>query len=323
MADVLSQDEINALIETYQATGTADHAGRTQDNRQVRLYDFSRPNKFSKEHLRALNQIHVKHGTLFSIALASRMRVDVQVSVLALDQLTFKEYCASVPDSTLFAEVNLEPLAPIAIFEFNPPVVGMCVDLLAGASSISLTNTKITEVDKAVMRQVIELSLKKYAEAWAPLIDLKPRIIAITTESATRQPLLPSEGVLVCGYEISIAKNVSMMSICIPAWSVEPVAPSLSVNGPIKSKPQQNGAVNKTILRNFENVKVECRAILGRTSMPMEDVMHLEVGDIIRLPNKKTDPAEFWVENVPTFCGLIGRSGRNLALKITKAFTDN
>jgi flagellar motor switch protein FliM len=319
MADILSQDEINALIEAYKATGSAEDSARGTQDRQVRLYDFSRPDKFCKEHLRSLNLIHSKHGALLSVALAAMMRVDVQVNLLALDQLTFREYCASVPDATLFVEAALEPLASIAVFEFNPSMVGMCVDLLAGAASVSASPGKVTEVDKAVMRPIIDLSLRKYAEAWSSSVDFKPRVVSVTTESTTRQVLLPSEGVLVCGYEISIAESVSMMSICIPASSIEMVLPALALGKPLSSQSQRSDTVNEALRRTFEEVEVECRAILGRTALSLEDVMGLEVGDLVRLPAKIHEPAEFWVENVPTFGGSLGRSGRNLAIKITGA----
>ena len=318
MADILSQDEINALVESYRATGAAEEAAQAV-GRQVRLYDFTRPDKFCKEHLRALNLIHAKHGASLAVALASLLRVDTQVNLLALDQLTYREYCASVPDGTLFAEAGLEPLASIAVFEFNPAMVGACVDLLSGGAAASAaTSTKITEIDKAVMRPFVELALKKYAEAWASSMVFTPRIIAITTESTTRQVLLPSEGVLICGYEVSIGEHVSMMSVCIPAAAIEAILPALTLGKAVNAPVQKSDKVNESLKKLFQDVEVECRALLGRTSLSVEDISGLEVGDLIRLPVKTDHNAEFWIENVATFAGPLGRSGRNLAIKISK-----
>ncbi len=319
MSSILSQDEINALIEAYKATGGSEDGARSGADKRIRLYDFSRPDKFCKEHLRALNLIHSKHGALLAVALASILRTDTQINLLALDQLTYREYCASVPDGTVFAEVALEPMAPMAIFEFNPSLVGMWVDLLAGGSVPSPTSGgKITEIDRAVVKPVVELSLRKYAEAWSATVDLKPRVNVITTESSTRQVLLPSEGVLVCGYEVGIGENVSMMSVCIPASAVETVLPALALGRSLNSGTQKVERINETLKRSFEDVEVDCRAILGRTMLPLADVMDLDVGDVIRLPVRTDQDAEVWVENVPTFAGSLGRSGRKLAVKISK-----
>ena len=118
----------------------------------MRLYDFARPDKFCKEHLRALNAIHAKHATLLAVALASTLRVDVQVNLLALDQLTFREYCSSGPDwDAVCHRLVWYPLTAPAIFEFNPSLVFWHVDLLAGGFSVSTIGaTKLTEIDKAV-----------------------------------------------------------------------------------------------------------------------------------------------------------------------------
>ena len=134
MGDVLNQDEINALMEAFKSTGEQD-IGTKAPEKQVRLYDFSRPDKFSKDHLRSLNSIHTKHGASFASALSSMLRVYTRADLLALDQLTYREYCSSVSEGTLFVEVDLQPLTSSAIFEFNPHFVSICVDLLAGGSA--------------------------------------------------------------------------------------------------------------------------------------------------------------------------------------------
>lgn len=319
MADVLSQEEINALIEAYKATGSAEDSAKATSEKRIRLYDFSRPDKFCKEHLRALNLIHAKHGALLAAALASVLRIETQINLLALDQLTYREYCASVPDGTLFAEVSLEPMTTVAVFEFNPSLVGMCVDLLAGGATVSLAASgKVTEVDKAVFKPVVDLALRKYAEAWSATVEMSSRVSVLTTESSTRQVLLPSEGVLVCGYEVSLGENVSMMSVCIPASAVETVLPALAMGRTLSSTTQKAGAINEALRKAFDDVSVECRAVLGRTSLPLSDVMDLEVGDVIGLSVKSDQDAELWVENVPAFTGSLGRSGKNLALKVSK-----
>jgi len=320
MVDILSQEEINALIDTYKATGGQDDSHRGSE-RQVRVYDFARPDKFSKDHLRSLNVIHGKHGAAFSAALSALLRIGTQVELLALDQLTYREYCASVPNGTMFAEVSLEPLTSNAIFEFNPLFASMCVDLLAGAPTV-LNNPsgeiEITDVDKAVMRPVVELALKKYVEAWASCIELKPEVISIMTESNTRQILLPAEAVLVCGYEVTVGETESMISICLPASAVESVLPALTLGRTLNSSSRRTDINNEALRQSFDYVDVDCFAVLGRTSLTLEEVVNIEVGDLIKLPTKANGEVEMWVENVPTFAGTLGISDKKLAVRIAR-----
>ncbi|MEN6356135.1 MAG: flagellar motor switch protein FliM [Armatimonadota bacterium] len=318
MADVLNQDEINALMETFKSTGAQD-IGTKAPEKQVRVYDFSRPDKFSKEHLRSLNSIHTKHGAAFASSLSSMLRVYTRADLLALDQLTYREYCSSVSDGTLFVEADLQPLTSNAIFEFNPHFVSICVDLLAGGSASGASNQpSISELDKAIIKPVIDLALRQYVEAWSWCVGLQATVINMTTESGTRQVLLPSEAVLVCGYEVSIGENVSMMSICLPASAIEPILPALTAGRSLHTPGRGKDQTNPALMKSFEEVAVECRAVLGRTSLSVEEVSELDIGDVITLPVKEDGLAELWIENVPAFLGPLGLSGKNLALKIAQ-----
>lgn len=317
MGEVLNQSEVDALISVYKATGGAEMD--TQEEKEVRLYDFARPDKFSKEHLKSLNIIHTKHGTAFAIAASSKLHVPVQVNKLPVDQLAYREYCASVPEGTLFVEARLDPLASTAIFEFNPTLVSACVDLLAGGATPSVVTSDITEIDKVVMRSIVDLTLKKYAEAWSSCVAFRPEIVSLSTDNNARQVLLPGEGVLVCGYEVSIGGCVSMMSICLPSAAIEAVLPALTVGRTLnipgrRLDSQATAALDKV----FRGVAMECHAVLGRTNLPLQDLVDLGVGDLISLPIKANGLAEVWIENVAAFSGALGLSGSNLAIKIAQ-----
>lgn len=322
MADALSQDEINALMEAYKATGGKE-IGEKAPEKQIRLYDFARPDKFSKEHLKSLNGIHAKHGAAFAAGLASLLRIGSQADLLAVDQLAYREYCASVPDGTLFVEVSLEPLTSTAIFEFNPLFVSACVDLLSGGVNVfKAASTEITEIDKAIMIPVVEMALRKYAEAWSSCVAFEPKIVTISTEPTSRQVLLASEAVLVCGYEVSVGETVSMMSICIPASAVEAVLPSLTLGRTLNTSSRRLDKASESLRKSFDVVDLKCHAVLGKTNISLGEVVDLEVGDLIKLPTKADGELEFWVENIPAFSGKLGISGKKLAVKISDSISE-
>lgn len=315
MSDSLNQNEINALLETFKATGGQESV-RASD-KQVRVYDFARPDKFSKDHLRSLNSIHSKHGASFAAAMAASLRVQTRADLLAVDQLTYREYCASVPESTLFIEVDLKPLTATAIFEFNPLLVSLWVDLLAGGSVLEgrAMQGGISDIDKAIVKSMVEMALRQYTEAWGCALALKPAIVSMSTESSMRQILLPSEAVLVCGYEVSLGESVSMMSICLPASAIEPVLPALTMGRSLNASRGHEFA-DPALMKTFESVSLECKAVLGRTSLSFGEVADLEVGDLIKLPASEHTAAELWVANVAAFAGKPGVSGRKIAIKI-------
>jgi flagellar motor switch protein FliM len=317
MADILSQEEINALVEAYKASGEQDVGAKALE-KQVRPYDFARPDRFSRDHLKAIKNIHAKHANSVGAALSSLMRVPVHIELLAVDQLTFAEYQASLPVGTLYVETALESLSDKSIFEFNPSLVSTCVDILAGAqpgsTQVSIT---VTDIDVAIMRPVLDTVLREYAAAWSETATIRPRIIATTTDLSTRQVFFPAEPMLVCIYEVSIAGVASLASICIPEASLDRVVPELEVGGRVASKQQKRLRVNDAIRIAFDDVTLKCKAILGCTTLSMGELANLEPGDLIRLPTKAQGKLEFWIENVPAYKGTMGTIGGNVALRIT------
>ncbi len=313
--DALNQDEINALLETFTATSGQESSSKAV-GKQVKIYDFARPDKFSKDHLRALNSINMKHGALFGSAMATLLRVQTHADLLALDQLTYREYCVSVPENTLFVEVDLKPLTSTAVFEFNPLLVSMWVDLLAGGMTNDGSSVgSISDIDKAIVKPVVELALRHYTEAWGCCLTLKPSIVSMSTESSMRQILLPSEAVLVSGYEVTVGESVSMMSICLPASAIEPVLPALTL-GRSMTAVRSHDAADPALLKSFEGVSLDCKVVLGRTSLSFGELADLEVGDLIKLPMNEQSSAELWVGSVAAFRGSPGVSGNKVAIKI-------
>lgn len=322
MGEILTQAEIDALVSAYRAAG----GGKTQEkvqHRNVRLHDFSRPDKFSNEHIRLLNQIYARHGSNLASVLCSVLRRDTQMSLLNLEQLTYREYCASVPERTLSVEAAIEPLSDFAIFEFNPVFVSACIDMLTGAPSISTTvSSDFTDIDKAIMKRVVEVALEKYAEVWANVVTIEPRIVALTNELTAGDAWMPSEPVLVGGYEVTVADKTSMMSVCVPSAAIQSVLPALVLGKRPNAPARRSDKAYEALQRSFGEVSVQCQAILGRTSLSVGEIADLQVGDLIQLPTKPNGEAELWIENVAGFAGVLGRSGEHLAMKISRALSD-
>ena len=324
MSDILSQDEINALLGAYHA---AENQGKTfrdkSSDQQVRLYDFARPDKFSKEHLKVLNSIHSKYATGFSVILAMLLHLSVEADLLAVDQVTYREYCASVPESTLFCDVNLDPLTSTAIFEFNPSIAGACIDGLTGGSGVAISQASdLTDIDRAIMAKVVDTVMKKYDEAWSPYVGLRSKVREASSNATFNQVFLPTEPVLVCGYEVSVGEAVGMMSICIPASAVEAILPNLTVGKSVGSISRQTSPMLEALKTSLDDVPLHCKAILGRTTLTMEDVINLQIGDVITLDAPSNSEVEMWVGDYQTCFGIPGRSGRKLGIKVTRTLKD-
>lgn len=319
MSDILSPEEINALLNASRAAESLGRGSRDKSpEHQIRLYDFSRPDRFSKDHMRTLNGIHTKYATMFSVNLEGLINTTVEAALLAVDLVSYREYCSSVPEGTLFCDVRLDPLTSAAIFEFNPSVVCACIDGLTGGGSTGQAElSELTEIDKTIMKRIVGKVIKEYEEAWGPYVEITVDMQEATGKASYNHRLLPTEHVLVCGYEVSIGQVVGMMSICIPAVGVEAILPNLAAGKTAGSAVRQSEATLQAIEECMQDIEVECRAFLGRTTLTMDDIINLQEGDIVRLDKRASETVEFWVGEINTYIGEPGRTGDNVGIKIT------
>ena len=92
MADILSQEEIDALLEVVDDEGTEPETLERPtaiQQRQVTLYDFKRPNRVSKEQLRAFRGIHDKMARSLSSQISAIMRAIVEIQLHSVDEMTY------------------------------------------------------------------------------------------------------------------------------------------------------------------------------------------------------------------------------------------
>lgn len=328
MSELLSQDEINALLSAFDAvnapsTGGPDRRG-DRSAREVRLYDFAKPDRFSKDHLRVLHQVHTNFATGVASTLSGLYQMPVRVDMVGLDQVPYKEYRSSVPAKTLFAEVIVEPLSTDILFEMNPSIVGSLVDCLCGGNpAIPAGPSELTPVDLRIAQKVLEMCVRAYTDAWAGMVSLKASVRGASDSSTYDEVFLSTETVLVCCLEVHIGQSTGMMTVCIPAAGIEAVLPLLTAaRAGRNANRRMDKAVSEGIKRFLKPVSLPCRVVLGSTSVRFGDAMRLEVGDVITTGTPADGELEMMVGNRCMFRCRPGIRARNLAVVVSSVVTD-
>lgn len=323
MSEILSQDEINALLAAYGSANDSSDAAdpAVASGKEVRLYDFLSPDRFSKEHLRTLNAIHTDFAASLTNTLSGLYQLQTRVNLIGIDQVSYKEYRASVPTKTMVAEVSAEPLSPSMILEVNPSIVGMWVDYLCGGNTqIPAAPSELTAIDLAVAERVLESCLPSYADSWASMVKLNPDVQRVSNSESFDEPMAPSEAVLVCSFEINTGEPVGMMTVCIPAVGVESVLPNFAsyrlVRGAAK---QQDKSSADRIRKHIEHVDLPCRVTLGEASISLSEARNLKVGDIIKTTRPANGQLEMHVGKAHLFNCRPGMHGKNVAVVVTSA----
>ena len=322
MTEVLSQDEIDQLLTAINAGDTEPEDIRpASDTRKIKIYDFKRPDKFSKEQIRTISMMHDTFARLTTTSLSAQLRSMVHVHVASVDQLTYEEFIRSIPTPTTLAIINMDPLKGNAILEIDPAITFSIIDRLFGGSGEgSKFQHELTDIETAVMDGIVVRILGNMREAWAQVIDLRPRLGQIDTNPQFAQIVPPTDMVVLVTLETKIGDVEGMINFCIPYLTIEPIIGKLSTQFWFSTVHRGTTTENLNVLKEkLATVDVNVVAEIGRINIPISEVLSLQVGDIIRLYNTKTgDAYSLNIGNKKKFICRPGVIGRKMAVQIIK-----
>ena len=322
MNEVLSQDEIDQLL-TAISSGDSDTDNFTPVNstKKIKIYDFKRPSKISKEQLRTVSIMHETFARLTTTSLSAQLRSLVQVHVASVDELTYEEFIRSIPTPTTLAVINMDPLKGNAVLEIDPAITFCMIDRLFGGRGATSgnKNRELTDIEQEVMEGVIVRILANIREAWTQVIDLRPRFAQIETNPAFAQIVPPNEMVVLVTLETKVGDEEGMMNFCIPYLVLEPIVSKLSSQFWFSSvRKNTTTQYLGTIKQQLDSVDMEVVADIGTISLPIQDVLSLRVGDVVSLSNIKVgEPITLSVGNQKKFYCQPGVIGKKMAVQVT------
>jgi len=326
MTEVLSQDEIDQLL-TAISSGEVESTEIQQatDQKKIKIYDFKRPDKFSKDQIRTVSIMHETFARLTTTSLSAQLRSLVHVHVASVDQLTYEEFIRSIPNPTTLAVINMDPLKGSAILEIDPAVTFSIIDRLFGGQGEGTKFSRdLTDIEQSVMENIIVRILGNMREAWSTVIDLRPRLGQIETNPQFAQIVPPTEMVVLVTLETKVGEVEGMMNFCIPYLTIEPIISKLSAQYWYSSVRRGTTTENLNILRErLSKIDVTITAEIGNIDLKVRDVLALRPGDVIRLYSVRVgDPMVLKIGNRKKFLCRPGKVGNKIAVQVTHKIED-
>lgn len=325
MSEILSQSEIDALLSALSSGSVdANELKEEQIKKKIKIYDFRRPNKFSKDQIHTLNVIFENYTRSLSTYLSAQLRAPIQVDILSVEQLTYDEFIRSIPNPTILNIFSLYPLEGSAIMEINPNIGFAFLDRLLGGPGDTLAKLRgLTEIEQTVMERLAQKMLDYLAEPWGSIVELQPSLERIETNPQFTQLVSPSEIMIIISLETQMADVLGMINICIPFLVLEPVLDKLSVHYYYSaSSPKTNAEDIAAIQYKLENTEILVKVLLGRTTIKVRDLLELSVGDVIPLERSVHEELEVAIGQRTKFLGKPGILGNKISLQISQVIKE-
>jgi len=320
--EILSQHEIDALLSALTSGEMdAEELKKEEEEKKVRVYDFKRALRFSKDQIRSIYRIHENYARLLTTFFSAQLRTYVNISVASVDQLPYEEFIRSIPNMTILNVYSLSPLEGRIILEVNPNIAYAMMDRqLGGQGSGDYSVDNLTEIETLLISQLFEKSSPNLKEAWSSIVDIDPVLEEFEINPQFLQLVSPNETVVVVSLNTKIGEVSGMMNICIPHIVLEPIIPKLTAHYWMQTGAKERDPETYAKLTTLvQDVNVSATVILGRTVITLQQLLNLKLGDVITLDQSINESLTLEVNNEPKMYVQVGRRNKKLAVQVLEA----
>ncbi len=328
--DVLDQSEVDALLaavdpgeveEDQRQAAIFSRHRRDLEDVEVRPYDFKRPERVSKDQMRALQTLHEGFARNFGASLSGFLRTIVEVKVATCEQMTYSEFISGLPNPTSFNLIESDELEGQMCLEISPLIIYPIIDRLLGGTTqdLFIPQRPMTLIEARLISNVTNRGLSALSEAWAGMKQMTFQITTTESNPQLVQIVPPNEVVVVVGFELKMSNRAGTMNLCIPYNVIEPVMDDLSAQSwfSVRSS-HKTDRITALLQDSLAPAPLEVTGLLAETTITVRDLRELGVGDLIVTQTPAARPVQFLVEGQRKFLAHLGQYRGARALRVAR-----
>lgn len=299
-------------------TGTTRSTGR--GNRRAKSagpekYDFRRPTKLAREHIRTLQVAYEAFARQYTTLLTSTLRAVSQVSLLSIEQVTYDDYIASLNNPTCMFMIEMEPLPGVTIFEFSLTTALAWVDHMLGGPGGRQPQRPLTDIEVPLVNSMLDRVFGELRGAFEHIVELSPpKIVGLEYNPQFAQTASMSDAMIVTSFELKVGSQECIATICMPFASIFPkLRPDAEGAELTDTQRQARDAALRAMTAGLGTAPVDVSVRFNSVLMSPRDLVTLRPGDIVPLEHPVTTPLVVTSHGVTFAHAVAGSSGNRLA----------
>ena len=280
-------------------------------------FDFRRPDRIAKSQLRAIHLLHENFVRNLVASLSAYLRTYVIVNLVSVEQLPYAEFLECLPSPTCTASLALRPYDGNAVLEINSTLIFPILEMLLGGNGKNLTpiQREITEIEQNLLEGLFRIILRDLKEAWKGVTVIDFGIESVETDPQLLQVLAPSEAVVAVAVEVRIGETIGMMNIAMPSIIIKMMRQKFDQQWSVR-KTESTDVEQRRILELIRPARLAVDARIEGPMLRMEDLIHLEEGDVLSFDYPTGRPVDCRVNGKLKFRGRILSTGQKLAFQV-------
>jgi len=318
VTDLLSQDEIDALLHGVDDVEDEVVGGADENVGSMKNFDFSSQDRIVRGRMPTLELINERFARHMRISLFNMLRKTAEVSINGVSMVKFGEYQNTLYVPTSLNMVRFRPLKGTALVTMEARLVFILVENFFGGDGrfhAKIEGREFTPTERRIIQLLLKVIFEDYKEAWSPVMGVEFEYLDSEVNPTMANIVSPTEVIVVSSFHIEVDGGGGDFHVVFPYSMVEPIRELLDA-GVQSDKMDTDVRWSKALRDEIMDVPVEMKVNLLETEISLRDLMDLETGDII--PVEMPEAATVFVEELPTYRGKVGQSSDKLAVQITE-----
>ena len=314
--DLLSQDEIDALLHGVDDGDVETETGIDAPSGEAANYDFQSQDRIIRGRMPTLEMVNERFARYFRISLFNMLRRSAEMSISGIQMLKFSEYVHSLFVPTNLNIVKIKPLRGSALFVMDPSLVFTIVDTYFGGSGRfhnKIEGREFTATEMRVVRIVLDLIFKDLMKAWLPVLKLNFEYVNSEVNPQFANIVSPTEVMVVSTIHLELEGGGGDIQFSLPYSMLEPIRELLDAGIQNESGDTDKGW-KSTLKKDITTAEVDLVSALAKQEMTLGDVLAFKVGDVLPIDA----PEKVIIESgeMPLFRGKLGVSNGFFAVQL-------
>src|ERR1700754_4608507 len=311
---VLNQDEIDSLL------GFDVNSDQMQDKSGVRAIINSA--LVSYERLPMLEIVFDRLVRLMTTSLRNFTSDNVEVSLDNITSIRFGDYLNSIPLPAILAVFRAEQLDNYGLFTVDSNLIYSIVDVLLGGrrgtAAMRIEGRPYTTIERTLVQRMTEVILQDMCTAFEPLAPVTFSLDRLETNPRFAAIARPANAAILVKLRIDMEDRGGRTELLLPYATLEPIR-KLLLQQFMGEKFGRDSIWESHLATELWSTKLDIEAILDEQTMPLRQVMNLEVGQTMMLSAGPDSKIQMRCGGVPLLTGRMGRVGSHVAVRVDEA----
>lgn len=328
MSEVLTQSQIDALLNSVQESGLNRVAKPESEQTRFRKYDFNTPKKFTKDRLRLLNSVYENYSRILASYLSSMLRLTCEIELVNVEEQRYYEFNNALTEDDIIAFVGVtldkesEPEEEPVMMQVSQSIIYCMIDRMLGGTGDIYDDDEdgggYTEIELAIYENVVQYMTPPMSDVWQNYVNMQFKYEKIETNPRLIQSVGIDEIVVIVVFGIKMKETSGRITLSLPGSVLDQVFKQFEQvnNSQNRRKDHQSPRDREGIVKGVESSKLEITAKFGDSRITLEELYDIRVGDILNLNIPRGSDLELCVENRPWFKGRLGVLKDHVAVKI-------